>query len=41
VGSHATLDISHELAPGLAAHARRKPGQRVRDFLAARPRPRG
>jgi NTE family protein len=41
VGSRATLDISHELAPGLAARSRRKAGRRVRDFLATRPRPRG
>jgi len=41
LGHRATLDISHELAPGLAAETRKKPGRRVREFLAARPRPRG
>ena len=40
VGKKATLDISHELAPGLAAKRGRTPGARVRDFLATRKRPR-
>ena len=39
VGERATLDISGELAPGLAGAVRRTPGARVRDFLATRRRP--
>ena len=39
VGERATLDISGELAPGLAARPRKKAGARVREFLANRRRP--
>lgn len=39
VGLRATLDISDELAPGLAAKPRKTAGARVRDFLATRRRP--
>src|SRR5690606_14088411 len=39
VGERASLDISGELAPGLAAKPLRRTGARVRDFLATRKRP--
>lgn len=39
VGHRATLDISGELAPGLAARPRKAAGARVRNFLATRKRP--
>jgi NTE family protein len=39
VGVEATLDISGELAPGLAYPAPKKTGSRVADFLATRKRP--
>lgn len=39
VGERASLDISGELAPGLAARPRKTTGARVRDFLATRKRP--
>lgn len=39
VGERPTLDISGELAPGLAFPARKTPGARVRSFLANRKRP--
>ncbi|TKT75510.1 patatin-like phospholipase family protein [Aquamicrobium sp. LC103] len=39
VGKRATLDLSGELAPGLAAGPAKSPGARVRDFLATRKRP--
>ena len=39
VGRNATLDLSGELAPGLAARPRKAAGARVRDFLARRRRP--
>lgn len=39
VGERASLDISGELAPGLAARPKRGTGARVRDFLATRRQP--
>ena len=39
VGVRATLDLSGELAPGLAAKPKRTAGERVRHFLATRKRP--
>lgn len=39
VGEKATLDISGELAPGMAIQKRKQPGKRVRSFLEKRKRP--
>ena len=39
VGVRASLDLSGELAPGLAARPRKTAGARVRNFLATRKRP--